>query len=98
MGKLKDTTEILQEIKDFVGEGGTVAFEHGFHKPTFKFEGFKHRCNMVSEKVAYCIRYYGNGSGEKRTCNLPLSRLNYSTLKSMLTSMKKYLEYCQKFA
>ena len=98
MGKLKDTTEILKEIKDFVGKDGLVAFEHGFHRPIFKFEGFKHRCTMVSEKVAFCTRYYGNGSGEKRPCNLPLSRLNYSTLKKLKTSMEKYLEYCQKYA
>ena len=98
MGKLKDTTEILNEIKDFVGKDGLVSFEHGFHRPTFKFEGFNHRCIMVSERVAFCTRYYGNGSGEKRPCNLPLSRLNYSTLKKLKTSMEKYLEYCQKYA
>jgi len=98
MGKLKDTTEILKEIKDFVGKDGLVSFEHGFHRPKFKFEGFNHRCIMVSERVAFCTRYYGNGSGEKRPCNLPLSRLNYSTLKKLKTSMEKYLEYCQKYA
>jgi hypothetical protein len=98
MGKLKDTTEILNDIKEFVGEGGNVSFEHGFHRPKFKFEGYEHRCTMVSDKVAFCTRYYGNGSYDKRSCNIPLSRLNYSTLKKLKLSMEKYEDYCKKFA
>ena len=94
MGKLKDTTEILKEIKEYIGEGGTVAFEHGFRRPTFKVDGYKYIVTMVSDKVAYGFKQY-TGTKQKRTCNYPLSFLNYSVLNGLMKSMKKYEEYCK---
>lgn len=97
MGKKKDTTEILKELKDYIGEEGQVAFEHGFRKPTFKFDGFKYKCTMVSCKVMYGFKYYPV-TREKRPCNYPLSFLNYSTLNTLFKSIKNYEEYCKKEA
>ena len=91
--KLKDTTEILAKIKEYIGKDGMVAFEHGFRKPTFKIQGYKYKCTMVSDKVMYGYKYYP--TGEKRTCNYPLSFLNYTVLKTLYDSMKKYEEYCK---
>ena len=92
----KDTTEILAQLKEYIGKDGRVAFEHGFRRPTFKVEGYKYKCTMVGEKVMYGFRYYP--TGEKRSCNYPLSFLNYSVLKTLFDSIKKYEEYCKKKA
>ena len=94
--KKKDTTEILAKIKEFVGEGGNVAFEHGFRYPTFKMLGYKYKCTMVSDKVMYGYKYYP--TGERRTCNLPIHLLNYTALNTLYETMQKYLEYCTKDA
>jgi hypothetical protein len=94
--KLKDTTEILTQLKEYIGKDGMVAFEQGFRKPTFKMQGYKYKCTMVSDKVMYGYKYYP--TGEKRTCNYPLSFLNYTALKTLYDSIKKYEEYCKKEA
>lgn len=94
MGKKKDTTEILKEIKEYIGSGGMVAFEHGFRRPSFKMEGYTYKCTMVSDKVMYGYKYYPV-TREKRTCNYPLSMLNYTALNILLKSMRKYEEYCK---
>ena len=91
--KLKYTTEILAQVKDYIGKDGMLAFEHGFRKPTFKMQGYKYKCTMVSDKVMYGYKYYP--TGEKRTCNYPLSFLNYTALKTLYDSIKKYEEYCK---
>ena len=91
--KKKDTTEILAQLKEYIGKDGMVAFEHGFRKPTFKMQGYKYKCTMVSDKVMYGYKYYP--TGEKRTCNYPLSFLNYTALKTLYDSIKKYEEYCK---
>ena len=97
MGIKKDTTEILTQLKEYIGKGGMVAFEHGFRRPTFKVEGYKYTVTMVSDKVAYGYKRY-TASKEKRTCNYPLSFLNYSVLKGLYDSILKYEEYCKKEA
>ena len=97
MGKLKDTTEILKELKEYIGEDGMIAFEHGFRRPTFKLDGYKYKCTMVSNKVMFGYKYYP-ATGEKRTCNYPLSFLNYSTLNTLFKTIKNYEEYCKKEA
>lgn len=94
MTKKKDTADILKELKEYIGEKGMVAFEHGFRRPTFKFDSFKYKCTMVSSKVMYGYRYY-TATKERRTCNYSLSTLNYSTLNTLLKSIKKYEEYCK---
>lgn len=94
--KLKDTTEILAQLKEYIGKDGMVAFEHGFRRPTFKIQGYKYKCTMVSDKVMYGYKHYSNG--DKRTCNYPLSFLNYTVLKTLYDSIKKYEEYCKKEA
>lgn len=94
--KKKDTNEILKELKEYIGEGGMVAFEHGFRRPTFKLDGYKYKCTMVSNKVMYGCKYYE--TGEKRVCNYPLSFLNYSTLNTIFKAIKNYEEYCKKEA
>jgi len=95
--KRKDNTEILAQLKEYIGEGGTVAFEHGFRRPTFKVEGCKYVVTMVTDKIAYGYKYY-TASREKRTCNYPLSFLHYCVLNGLLKAMKKYEEYCKKEA
>ncbi len=97
MGKKKDTAEILQQIKSYVGENGTVAFEHGYRYPSFKIEGYVYKCTMVTSKVMYGYKYYPM-SKERRTCNYALSTLNYSTLNKLMYYMKKYEEHCKKEA
>ena len=98
MGKKKDTTEILKELKEYIGEGGMVAFEHGFKKPTFKLsDGCKYKVTMVSDKVAYGIKSY-TASREKRTCNYPLSFLSHTVLNGLYKAIKKYEDYCKKEA
>jgi hypothetical protein len=97
MGKKKDTTEILNELKEYIGKDGQVAFEHGFRKPTFKLEGYKYKCTMVSYKVMFGYKYYPV-TNEKRTCNYPLSFLSYSVLNTLLKAIKNYEEYCKKEA
>lgn len=94
--KKKDTTEIIAQLKEYIGKDGRVSFEHGFRRPTFKVDGYKYKCTMVGEKVMYGFRYYP--TGEKRSCNYPLSFLNYSVLKTLFDSIKKYEEYCKKEA
>ena len=94
--KLKDTTEILTQLKEYIGKDGMVAFEHGFRRPTFNIQGYKYKCTSVSDKVMYGYRYYSNG--DNRTCNYPLSFLNYTALKTLYESIKKYEEYCKKEA
>ncbi len=91
--KKKDTTEILAQLKEYIGKDGMVSFEHGFRRPTFKVDGYKYKCTMVGEKVMYGYKYYP--TGEKRSCNYPLSFLNYSVLKTLFDSIKKYEEYCK---
>ena len=51
--KLKDTTEIIAQIKEYIGQGGMVAFEHGFHYPRFKMQGYTSMCTHLSDKVLY---------------------------------------------
>ena len=97
MGKKKDTTEILKEFKEYVGEGGLVAFEHGFHFPQFKVGDTKWIVTCVSDKVAYGYKRY-QFSRERRTCNYALITLNYSVLKKLMYYIKKYEEYCKKEA
>ena len=94
MAKKKDTTEILSQLKEYIGKGGMVAFEHGFRKPTFKIEGYKYKCTMVSQKVMYGYKYYP-ASRERRTCNYSLSFLSYSVLKTLYDTIKKYEEFCK---
>lgn len=93
MGKKKDTTNILNEIREYIGEGGMVAFEHGFRRPTFKIGDYKYKCNMVSDKVMFGVKYYANG--EKRSSNYPLSFLNHTVLNTIFKAIKKYEEYCK---
>lgn len=93
MGKIKDTTEIISAIKEYLGEGGCVAFEHGFRKPTFCIGQYKYKCTMVSDKVMYGYRCYGGGL--KRTCNYALSTLNFTVLNGLYKAMKSYEEYCR---
>ena len=95
MGKLKDTTEILKELKEYIGDGGMIAFEHGFRKPTFEMGGYKYKCTMISDKVMYGYKYY-SGSGNKRKCNYSLSTLNHTALNILFKAVKKYEEYCKK--
>jgi hypothetical protein len=95
--KLKDTTEIIAQIKEYIGQGGMVAFEHGFHYPRFKMQGYTYMCTHLSDKVMYGYKFYPL-SRQKRTCNYPLSMLNYSALKKLYDSMKRYEEYCKKEA
>lgn len=97
MGKVKDTTEILKQVKEHIGENGMVAFEHGFRRPSFKMGGYTYKCTMVSDKIMYGYKYYP-ATREKRTCNYPLSFLNYTALNILLKSMKNYEEYCKKEA
>ena len=94
MGKVKDTTEILAKLKEHIGKGGMVAFEHGFRKPTFKIEGYKYKCTSVSYTTMYGYKFY-IASGEKRTCNYPLSFLSHSVLNTLYNSIIKYEEYCK---
>ena len=97
MGNKKDTTDILKEIKEYIGEGGMIAFEHGFRRPTFKIETYKYKCTMVSDKVMYGFKYYP-GTGEKRACNYPLSFLSYNVLNGLKKAIHKYEDYCKKEA
>lgn len=97
MGKLKDTTEILKEIREYIGENGTVAFEHGFHYPQFKLGDSKWVVTMISDRVAYGYKRYAF-TKERRTCNYSLSTLNYSTLSKLMYNIKKYEDYCKKEA
>jgi hypothetical protein len=97
MGKLKDTTKILEELKALIGKNGMVAFEHGFRRPTFKIDNYKYKCTMVSDKVMYGYKYYP-ATNEKRTCNYSLYMLNYSVLKGLIKSINNYTEYCKKEA
>jgi hypothetical protein len=92
--KLKDTTEILSKIKEYIGKDGMVAFEHGFHYPQFSMQGYKYICTHLSDKVMFGYKRYP-ASKEKRTCNYPLSFLNYTALKKLYDSMLRYEEYCK---
>ena len=94
MGKKKDTTEILAEVKKYIGKDGCVSFEHGFHYPHFKVSGYTWVVTMISDTVAYGYKKYPL-SKERRTCNYALSMLNYSTLNKLMYYMKKYEEYCK---
>lgn len=93
MGKKKDTTKILNDIREYIGEGGMVAFEHGFRRPTFKIGDYKYKCSMVSDKVMFGAKYYA--TGEKRTCNYSLSMLSHTVLNTLFKAIKKYEEYCK---
>ena len=95
--KKKDTTEILSQLKEYIGKNGMVAFEHGFKKPTFKMDGYTYKCSMVSDKVMYGFKYYPI-TKEKRVCNYPLSFLNHTALNIIFKTIKKYEEYCKKEA
>jgi hypothetical protein len=97
MGKKKDTTEILTEIKKYIGANGCVAFEHGFHYPQFNIAGCKWVVTMITDRVAYGYKRYPL-TKERRTCNYSLSTLNYSTLNKLMYYMKKYEDYCKKEA
>ena len=93
MRELKDTTEVISAIKEYLGEGGCVAFEHGFRKPTFSIGKYKYKCTMVSDKVMYGYRCYCGGL--KRTCNYALSTLSFTVLNGLYKAMKSYEEYCR---
>ena len=97
MGKKKDTAEILGQIAEYIGSDGCVAFEHGYRYPSFKIEGYVYKCTMVTSKVMYGYKYYPI-TRERRTCNYPLSFLNYSVLNRLMYHMKKYEEFCKKEA
>ena len=88
--------EELDNLKEFIGEGGTIAFEHGFRKPQFTNEGYKYVCHMVTDKVAYCRKKYADGT--YRSANLLLGGLSAATLKKLHKAAENYLEYCQKEA
>ena len=81
MANLEKKDEALNLIKEYIGQGGLVAFEHGFRRPGFKQEGYKYTYHMVSDKIVYCKKHFVDGSA--RTCNLYLSTLSASTLKSI---------------
>lgn len=94
MGKKKDTTEILKELKEYIGEGGLIPFEHGFRRPSFKVGDYKFSIYMVSDKIAYGFKHY-TATQEKRKCNYPLSVLSYSVLNGLMKAIKNYEEYCR---
>jgi len=92
--EIKDAQlEALKKVKDFVGEGGLVPFEHGYKCPTFKYEGYTYRCHMVSDKAAYCRKKYPDGY--YRSANLLLSGLPTRILNKLYNELNKYLVYCQ---
>lgn len=74
----------LKEIKDFIGSGGYVAFEHGF-KTTLKING--RRVYAVDEDYIF---YLG---GKKR-----LEELQETQLEEIYNELNRYLKYCQEEA
>ena len=85
--------EALNKIKEFIGDGGMVAFEHGFKKPAFEKGGYIHYCTMISDDVAYCVKRYGDGT--RRRANFKLTSLPARTLNKLYNSLIEYEEYCR---
>lgn len=83
----------LEKIKEFVGEGGLVPFEHGYKKPRFNKDCYIYVVSMISDKVVYCRKRYQDGTS--RSAGLPLSSLPERTLEKLYKSLKDYLAYCQ---
>ena len=74
----------LKEIKDFIGNGGYVPFEHGF-KPLLRINA--RRVYAVNQ---YYIFYLG---GKKR-----LEELQETQLEAIYKELNRYLKYCQEEA
>lgn len=83
----------LEELKNYIGNDGCVAFEHGVRRPSFSFEGYKYIVNMIDSKVVYCYKKIPFVRG--RGANLPLSRLPQQTINKLFNAVKKYEEYCK---
>lgn len=74
--------ELIKEIQEFVGEGGYVAFEHGF------------RPNINSYGVGYDYMHLRMPMGEKRY----FKDMDEAQLQNLLFVLFRYLNYCQKYA
>lgn len=71
---------MLQKIKDFVGVGGLVPFEHGF-KNTIKY------MNKKVWGVSDIYLYYNGGKIE-------LTELDDELLTQIMNNLNEYLNYC----
>ena len=75
---------VLKEIKDFIGNGGYVPFEHGF-KTSLRINA--RRVYAVDQ---YYIFYLG---GKKK-----LEELQEKQLEEIYNELNRYLKYCQEEA
>ncbi len=73
----------LELIREFIGKGGFVAFEHGFTRPQYELTNIW----GVDTKFIYC-----------GISQILLERIDEKKLKEIYESLKNYLEYCQSFA
>ena len=73
---------LIDKIKEFVGEGGLVPFEHGFPKPLVRAK----KIWGVNDTTALCV---GSPYG------FPLEMLNDFELERINNTLHKYLKYCQ---
>ena len=88
--------EALNRIEEYIGKGGLVAFEHGFRRPSFMYEGYKYTYYMVSDEIVYCKKHFVDGTS--RTCKFWLQMLPTSAIKSIYNGILKYEKYCKEEA
>lgn len=79
---------LIQDIREFVGEGGLVAFEHGF-KPSV---------NMYSVDGNGIHRTVPDGSGGKKHSFVPFEEMDENTIKEIIINLFRYLNYCHLYA
>lgn len=79
---------LIRDIREFVGEGGLVAFEHGF-KPSV---------NMYSVDENGIHRTVPDGSGGKKHSFVPFEEMDENTIKEIIINLFRYLNYCHLYA
>ncbi len=80
---LSEKERLIQDIREFVGPGGCVSFEHGFN-PTF---------NMCAiDETQVLLR---NQIGREHRHNVPLDELDEQVLKNIIIDIFRYQNYCR---
>lgn len=83
--------QVIQDIKDFIGQGGVLYFEHGFSKPIL--HGSK--IESVTDKYVRIKVQTENGIQYK---DIDFENLSYTELAYLMSQLYAYLFYCQNYA
>ena len=83
----------LDKIKSYIGEGGCVAFEHGYKKPEFTYCGNKYIVTMIDNQFVHCYL-----KSLKLPRAIKLKFLAHNTLCKLYNAINDYERFCKEGA